>query len=61
MESVFQGHTTSVKKVVITTDDAYLVTGCLRNSTDYRLIIWNLREKRLETVLKPHEILVTIS
>ena len=45
-----EGHTSWVSSVVVTSDNKYIVSG----SWDKTIRIWNLLEKRQETVLQGH-------
>ena len=46
--SVLVGHTSPIIRVVITSDNKYIVSG----SDNYTVRIWNLKEKRQEAVLE---------
>jgi WD40 repeat protein len=49
-EAVFQGHTSYVRSVAITSDNKYIVSG----SRDNTLRVWNLKNKTQEAVLQGH-------
>ena len=46
-----EGHTSSVTSIAITSDNKYIISG----SHDKTIRIWNLLEKRQETVLEGHD------
>ena len=45
-----QGHTSSVRTVAVTSDNKYIISG----SHDKTIRIWNLLQKRQETVFRGH-------
>jgi WD40 repeat protein len=46
-----QAHTSSISIISITKDDSYAISG----GKDYSIIVWNLKAKNKEAVLKGHD------
>jgi WD domain, G-beta repeat. len=49
-EGVFEGHTSAVNAILVTKDKKFVITG----SDDHTVRIWNLIDKRQESVLEGH-------